>query len=296
MRVIEATDEQPEPVVKVARDLTAIEHLTAALLTQAVHKANDPLMPGGRAMVMLAGVASPETWERRVEVTEDAWWDSDDVPMEDRPDWLGNDEDDAWEPPLQTLLFWSEAWRGEHGYPLPVPTTIASEANFIRWALNWAWENEPHFADFARDIARARSRMEAELREGEPIERGVPCLYDACKGARLTRKLERDGRRWLWSDWRCKRCRRTWDEDAYARMVTAGSEAAKIEQVAGQTWSTIEYAAREVGRSVKTIRTWVNDGKVAIGCIVVGRRVRFVNLEDVRREDTRAGRRVRNRA
>lgn len=281
MRVSETSD----PVTKVAQDLRAIEDMGVLLLTQAVHKANDRDIPGGNAMVALAPVANPEAWEHRYEASEERG----------AGDYV-EDQDATWEPPLQTLLFWSGEWRREHGHELDRRPTITSEAAFIRWALNWAWENEPHFADFARDIRSARARLEAELREGEQIERGAPCLYDACKGERLTRQLVREKRRWVWTGWKCGRCQRTWTDDRYAAMVTAANEAAKTEQIDAETWSTIEYAARDVGRSVKTIRTWITAGKVSEACIIAGRRKKFVNLDQVRREDTRAGRRARKSA
>lgn len=263
-----------DPRTKVAQDLSAIEDMSAALLTQATHKAGDHDMPGGNAMVALAHVASPQAWEHVYEAAEHNGRDAS----------YAEDHDDVWEPPLQTLLFWSEAWREEHGYLLDGRPTIASEANFIRWCLNWAWDNEPHFKDMADDIHKARRRLEDILYAGERVERGVPCMYDECKGARLTRTIDDHGQR---SDWRCPRCRREWDDDRYAQMVTAAHEATKFEDIAGETWCSVDYAARETGRKVKTIRTWINRGEVASVCIVAGRRTQFVKLDEVR--DRHAG-------
>jgi hypothetical protein len=269
---------QPDAVTKVARNLSAIEDMTAQLLTQAVHKANDRTMPGGDAMVALASVASPEAWEHIFEAEEGRGLDVSHV----------EDEDDTWEPPLQTLLFWSEQWRTEHGYSLDRRPTIASEAGFVRWALNWAWDNEPHFEDFARDIGKAKRRLENLLYAGVRVERGAPCLYDECKGRRVIRHIDHNGER---DDWKCSSCKREWNEDAYARMITAAHEATKFEHIADEVWCSVDYAARDTGRSAKTIRTWINRGEISTACIVAGRRTRFVNLDEVRVRHEEAKRR-----
>ena len=67
---------QIHPTVKVARDLTEINELYAHLLAQAIHKAAAKIdghsLPGGEAMVALAGVAQRDVNERRVELREEA--------------------------------------------------------------------------------------------------------------------------------------------------------------------------------------------------------------------------------
>jgi hypothetical protein len=109
----------PDAVTKVARDLTEILSLAADLETQAVHKACDPLMPGGLSMVALGGVASPMAWEFVYEAAEAL----------QRPTEHVADEDDDWEPPLQSLLFWSEALRVEHNRESDRRPTIASRSS-----------------------------------------------------------------------------------------------------------------------------------------------------------------------
>lgn len=281
-------------MAKVAGDLRAIVELHEKLLTQAVHSANDPLMPGGLAMVELGYVASPAQWQWQIDEHERLASESEDTFVRDAQPDLSH-EDDLWEPPLQTLLFWSEDWRNTRGYPLEGRRpTIATEANFLRGSLDWAWDEEVHFEEFVRDVETARKRIEDTLREGERTLRGVPCMYDECKGKRLERKMRplyhdgervRDGKGnglWEFEDWRCKRCRRTWNEDEYARMVTAASERTKFEDIDGETWCSADYAARKVERSVKTIRTWINREELATLCLIAGRRLPYVSLEDVR--------------
>ena len=277
---------QVDPVTKVARDLTAIEDLACHLEAQAIHKANDREMPGGAAMVSLAGVANLEAWQNVVDTTLRLAYEY----GEELPEL---DDEDGWEPPLQTLCFWSEQWRRELDAEYGQRPTISSEANFIRYSLNWAWENEAHWSDFADDIKKARSRLENVLYDGVRVERGVPCLYDECKGARLVRHIEDDGSR---TDWRCPRCKREWNEDRYWAHVKAANERAQREEIGPETWCSVDYAARAVGRSPKTIRTWVNRGKVSTVCIVLGRRAKFVNLDEVRQRDEEARRRSQGAA
>lgn len=266
------------PTTKVARDLTEIVELSERLAAQAEHQASHSLMPGGHAMVALGNVANMEAWENRQQATEryrKAY-----TSVEDE------DPDEAWSP-FQLLEFWSEQWRREHGAEYDARPTITTEASFIRWSLEWAWKNEPAWDDFAADVAMARTKLENILSDGERSERGVPCLYDECKGARLVRKLQpkRDahGRKiWVHSNWHCPKCHREWDEARYAAMVTAANEAAKIEVINGEEWVTPDLAARRLDRSASTIRQWVHKGKLEVLCLVRGKRVGFVRMAEVR--------------
>lgn len=45
-------------------------------------------------------------------------------------------------------------------------------------------------------------------------------------------------------------------------------------------WTTIEEAAQLIGREKTTIRHWANKGWIS--CFYVGRKVRVVNIEEVR--------------
>lgn len=295
--------EQPRAVVKVARDLREMENLYQALLVQAIHHARARIdgtsLPGGEAMVALGPVGSPEQWQEWV--TSDEYHHFAVCPKLDhtRCHFAERvDDEDGIEPPLQTLLFWSEQWRIEHGYPLESRPTITSEVRFLRWALEWAWRSLPEWADFERDVEDARKRLENLLMAGERAERGAPCLYETCKGARLVRKLVpkrgKDGEKtWDFSDWHCPKCKRSWDNKRYAAMVTAAHEAAKFEDIAGETWCTTDYAARQVQRSESTIRQWLHKGYLSTVCLIAGRRVRFVRLRDVLDQDERAARRKR---
>ncbi|MGH8879521.1 MAG: hypothetical protein ACRD0P_19590, partial [Stackebrandtia sp.] len=102
-----------DPTLPVARDLTEITNLVADLAAEALARAGSPGMPGGDAMVMLAHDASLEAWEHRVETAETAHYTW--CPRHDhrrcRVVEHVADHDPDWEPPLQTLLWWSEQLR-----------------------------------------------------------------------------------------------------------------------------------------------------------------------------------------
>lgn len=168
--------------IDVAQDLTAIVDMSEALEDQAINDANDHLMPGGLAMVAQGPVANLEAWAHKLDAAER----------------LGLhpaiEDDDEWEPPLQSLLFWSEDLRRIHDQEFePAPhrprPTEATEANIIRHHLDWLWENEPKWDDFAQHIADARARMEALLAEGLRSKRGVPCLSVDCSGGILVQPV-----------------------------------------------------------------------------------------------------------
>ena len=286
--VIEAS-----PVTKVARDLTEILALHDQLLTQAFHDANATVdhshLPGGRAMVELGNVANVEAWTNQQEATERygrAYTSAED-----------EDPDESW-PAFQMLEFWSEQWRAEHGAEYGTRPTIQSEANFLRFQLNWAWEHEPHFDEFAKDIETARTRLENILYAGERAERGVPCMYEECGGKRLTRKhvpaRGPDGSKtWKMTNWHCPRCHREWDEDRYQSSIAAAAWAAQSEDVDGQTWCSVKYAARQVERSEHTVRSWLQRGHLSVACFIKGRRLGFVLLDEVRKRDEETRRRRR---
>lgn len=231
--------------VKVARDLTAIEELAALIPGQAVHKANATIdgtgLPGGLSMVTLAAVASPEAWENVYEAREAFGRSADHV----------IDEDDEWEPPLQTLLFWSEGWRREHDADYGRRPTIATEANFIRYLLGWAWENEPHWDDFARDINRARVRLEEVLYAGNRVERTrVNCIEVDCE--RKSRLIKVYKHTEAEDHYKCPGCKVLYSPQRY-RM-------AKAELLASQDANRhvpMQDALAAIDRSGRTFRKWL---------------------------------------
>lgn len=156
-----------DPKVKVARDLRAIRQMIPLLDDRGEDLASDHELPGGDATLTAAPVASPSTWERRVDLAEAAWLADPNRTEDTRPD--PSADETPWETPLQTLLFWSEDWRHQLGLMheswLP---TLDTEANFLASGdvLDWAWDHETRFDDFVDDVEAARTRMENVVRSG----------------------------------------------------------------------------------------------------------------------------------
>lgn len=251
-------DEQPEvevgPVTKVARDLTEILELNARLLTQAVSKANAKVdgtgLPGGAAMVALAPAASHEAWENMNQASERyglAYTSAED-----------EDPEDAWSP-FQQLDFWAEQWRTEHGMEFePTPhrprPTIASEANFIRWALNWAWDNEAHWDDFAADVNRARVKLEGILYAGRRQER-TRIICSECEAAPRLIVLRGHND----DSWKCPGCKHRFDADAVQR-----AHAKMLRSEGAERWlHQIDAIGllKAQGRPERTVRAWLADGE-----------------------------------
>lgn len=267
--------ETDDATVPVARDLSAIERLTVMLEEQVAYE-----RPGGTATVMAAPVANLEAWQNLVDAYERRHGHA-------PPHILDEDDDLAWQPPLQTLLFWSEDYRRIHGREMDRRPTIATEVGFLRRVLPWILDNEPHYDDFADDVHKARRRLEDELAEGVRPEYGVPCLGFDCHGALLRRMTLDDGTQ---TDWWCRVCRETYDDEAYLRHARAAGELVHVEDVDGETWCTIAWASQVVERSPAVIRKWIQRGRVRRACMLTGRRRGFVSLEDCRRASDSARR------
>lgn len=257
------TDTTPEvgPIVKVSRDLSAIIDMTPQLDEQAEAKANATMdgsnLPGGLAMVALAPVANIEAWEHQYEAAERAGKDT---------SWV-EDEDDSWEPPLQTLRFWSDAWRAEHDADYGQRPTVLSEAKFIKASLTWAWDHEPAFDDFAKDIRAARVRMENVLFAGVRVERTRiecdQCEPDKKKPKRLV-KVYADAIDGSEDWWKCPSCKHRFDVDAlrkaHARMLRRDGAAKFVHQA--DAIATLKAQ----GRPERTIRKWLSEGEGEAYC------------------------------
>lgn len=191
-----------DPAGKVRRDLTEIIDLSARLLSQAVNDANAQIdgtsLPGGRAMIALALVNDPETFERRVELAERAWFahaaavgavrlvDGVTVLLDEdhRPDLAADEDDDDTAPALQIIRYWSERYRWQLGMVWDHIPTISTEARFLRNPEVLAYVAAHHASDWvhlARDINRARRHLESILYAGSRPDRSrVICNNPTC--------------------------------------------------------------------------------------------------------------------
>ena len=280
------------PLTRVSRDLTDITRLWGALEEQAIALASAQIdghsLPGGEAMVALGPVASLEAWGWLEDATERTG-----KPYTSETD---EDADDDWLP-YQILRFWSEKWRARRGedYELRGGYTLATETAYIRSALDWARDNEPAWDAFVANVRTARAKLENIVHSGtRPAFTGASCMYDSATLVRYTRPArDKAGRKvWVLSDWQCPRCRRTWDEDAYARNLHAAGESLHYRNIDGETWWSEQRAAERIGRPASTVRVWVHRDQVTSQ--VVDGRV-YVYPPDVQARDELARARAAKR-
>lgn len=251
---------EPSGIARVAQNLTAILTMYADLEDQAINDATSRLMPGGRAMVELGPVANLERWEHMQAASERLG----------RAYTSPEDEDDTALSAFQRIEFWSEAWRRIHGAEYDQKTTITSEANFVRFMLNWAWDNEPGWDAMAADISGARFQLEDILAEGKRSERGVQCLSCNVDLIRHTddprhpepgpdcihpHELCPHDRGGLRDEWKCPGCSRTYDTDDYYRAVHHSF-------VAHADYLALTDAVARTGVKASTIKVWATRGKV----------------------------------
>lgn len=267
--------------LQVAQDLTEIVDLSVHLAAAAIANANDELMPGGLAMVALADVANLEAVS-----------------------WHGEDEtpEDVWEPPLQTLLKWSEGWRRIHNRETDRRPTLVSEADFVRRCLDWAMDNEPRWEEFAKDVHRARTRLEDLLHDGRRNKRGVPCLSCTTPLVRYSkdrheprhctghdgvctwphRRCELHDRGGLVDQWRCPSCDRRYTAEDYVRAVHQA-------HVAHGEYLPVEDAIARTGATRGSIQGWASKGLVGKRKHVLSGRMtyRVLDIEiRLRRDET----------
>lgn len=266
---------QASPVVKVARDLTEIVDLHRRLAEQAVHQAGAKVdgtsLPGGAAMVALGPVANLEAWGNQNATDERMGLAYTSVEDED--------PEEAWSP-FQLLEFWSEDWRRVHEAEYGRRPTIESEANFIRWALDWAWENEPRWDDFAADVRKARVKLEDILSAGNRAERSrVPCSSEACEPQPRLIVIRGEGD--TPDHHKCPACKTRYMPDDYDRALGRQMRSEGAARFVPKRDAVA--VLRDQGRPGETIRKWFADLEVETYCEVGTRRV-FVWWPDLWRK------------
>lgn len=235
-------------IVKVTTNLRAVLNMADRLESRALDLANSSLMPGGEAMVNLAHVANLEDWARRNDLSADQ---------------LANyeDPDELWSP-FQMLRYWTEQWRTEVGMDYDDPAwrpTLRSEAAFLLNpdVLAWAWDNELHFDEFSTDIAKAKSRLEGILREGERPDRIRVVCPDCDAGRRL---IVRYGATDADDTWKCPACKHRFDADAVERAY-----AKQLRHQGAERWVKLTDAIsimRKHGWRGESVRDWVDGTNV----------------------------------
>ena len=241
-------------LVKVAQHLRAIEDMHARLLDHAqAHAKTHPGgndLPGGEAMAQLGPVANLEAWESRQQATERYARAYTSAPDED--------PDEAWSA-FQTLRFWSEDWRRERGADYEMVHTVATEAAFLRECLAWAWEQEPHWDEFAADVDRARVRLENLLREGERADRSRVTCTECDSAPQLIKvwadRLEAD-------EWKCPACKRRYTEEQRYRAFATQLRSEGADRYV--TMPDVRGVFDMIGRARRTVVKWFEPGEEVV--------------------------------
>lgn len=308
--------ETTDDLARIARDLTEIEDLATHLAAEALHRSNSRLMPGGGALVASAPDADLGEWSEQIAYAELRHYaaclkvNHKECAIADHV----NDEDDQWtEDPLRTLLFWTDEWRRDVGMTIPAPN-LHTEVNFLRQMLDWAWNNEPHFADLVRDVNYARRRLEDLLHAGRRPQRSRVLCPHCDKATRLVKSyaparvagyrcracghagiISPDathcGNPWCWSvvepepimvshsrddRWKCPTCKRKFDQGDYEEAYGT-----QLRSEGAQRFIPIRDAVailRAQGRPERTVRQWIAEEDVAIDDSTGVRRVWWPDL------------------
>jgi hypothetical protein len=255
---------------EVATNLRKIEDMAQRLEQRAVDRAGAKEMPGGDAMVALAGVGSIRDWTRRIEIAEE---------HEDYPDISNEDPDEFW-PALQVLWWWSEDYRQQLNHDYDDPRwrpTLISEAAFLRNhdVAEWIWNNEPKYDDYAKDVERAKTKLENILIEGDRSEK-TPVVCDRCADKRSLVKVYGDDEG---ADrWKCMGCKHL-----FTLEELDDARATQMRRSEPREWVSRAEAIgllRDMGHQRRTAAALV-DAPEALGWRSEISRVRYVSWPDV---------------
>ncbi|MCR1785319.1 hypothetical protein KVF89_22455 [Nocardioides carbamazepini] len=194
------TAKTSDPIVKVARDLTEIEHCHDELRAQAIAAGDDPNMPGGAAMVALGPVADIEAWNHLSAAAED--YGRPYVSLDDE-----EDDEQRW-PPQQLIGYWAGELRRLRGEDYAgLVRTFASDLNYVRGSLAWAAEHDTaRWPRFAGDVRRARLTIENIVSAGRRADRSrIVCDRDHCEKTPQPRLVRVYSPRYV-VGWTCATC------------------------------------------------------------------------------------------
>lgn len=256
-------EDERDPTLRVRRDLAEIARLTGWLEEHAAARPNDRAMPGGEAMEALGPISPLNRWDA-VEFFE--MWNAQhygeyQVDLSHLNDEPGDPEAET----LTSLLFWTDAWRRETGSRVPTRPTLAGEALWLASAMDWAWDNEPHFYDFADDVNGVRQHLENLMRRGHRTSKSrVPCLD--CDGLEHRPRLILVYQDDVEADYhKCPVCKRRYDKKSFdlAMARHMGSETAQKFVKLQDARDVITHPDRPDGaRPLRTFRKWLKEGLI----------------------------------
>lgn len=228
----------PECMAETRDDLRSIGALCDALPEEVEHRGIN-----GEAMTLLGPAADPEA-RGHLEASILAGR----VPA----DYL--DVADGELHPLFVLGTYDMLWRDalEHDEPAG-RLTIESAVDYLDRQLTYmaGYEHVP-FEDFARDLRKCRTHIEAVLHDGEQVDKGAPCM--TCR-IPLERTWGADDKA---DGWRCPRCKEVSNSAQYVLAVRADYEDQR-EHVA---YLPLVDCIAVTGASRGSITGWASKGRV----------------------------------
>ena len=168
-------------------------------------------MPGGNALVMLAGGSGADNTRRR--------WLADRTGAE--PPWGADDLQGDPVSIAYELGRWEDDFRRVRGEPAALANYyVAAAVAYLLQNLTWAARAHPDFPEFTHDLRTLRAVLErvTELDE-RPMRAEAPC-FD-CGGTLERHYRDRHG---LDDDWTCRGCKRVYTPAAYYLAVRAQLE------------------------------------------------------------------------
>lgn len=204
----------------------------------------EPQIPGGDALVMLAGGNPGHVG---------------DLGSSNMHDTRADDPESI----AVALAGWEDDWRHLRGEPPAMFDTSAGDrqeqlleasAGYLNARLGWAAAHHPVFNEFAGDLARLASRLATTTHSSDLPIVGVKCLD--C-GGRLERPITRHG---FADHYECPRCHRRYDTTEYRLALRAHVERRREDAAnavtGGDGWGRPWQVAALVGMPVRTVRTW----------------------------------------
>ena len=221
----------PECMAETRDALREIGRLCGSLPEEVEHRGVE-----GEAMMLLGPAANPEA-RGHLEASVAAGRVS--------PDYLADAIGETH--PVWVLGTWEMLWRAELDHDEADTVTLAAAVAYLDQTMSYmaSW---PHlsFEDFAHDLRRCLTHLEAVLHDGEQIDRGAPCM--ACR-VPLIREW---GNLAAADGWRCPRCKE-WRSDADYRLNVADLHSERAE------WLTDRDMEQRTGIKAGTVRSWSRD-------------------------------------
>lgn len=166
------------------------------------------------------------------------------LPIDSRRGWC------AWPPtethPYTVLAGWELALREEYGPNSDLSITIPRAADYLDLLLNQEFPHTRRFEDFARDVRRCRTHLEAVIHDSRAPETGAPCPECGDKAPKLIKRYgptEND------DAWHCpdNPGQHSWTNAAYWQRIEG-------DYLNPDEWMPAKDAAEKLGISIGALK------------------------------------------